>query len=259
MIVGKLSPEQLEGKIVFDNVSFTYKDTGVKALSNLSFTINKGEKVAIVGRTATGKSSIAELLLRMYDIEEGTVFLDGHPLQEYKKEILRKKIGYVPQDVFLFSDSVYNNISFGADNVDQDTIETYAEYASVKDDILRLPKGFETVIGERGVTLSGGQKQRISIARALIRNPDMVILDDCLSAVDTETEQKILNYLRDALKGKTSIIITHRLTSLGDFDKIFLLDDGKIIESGNHESLMELNGAYAELYQMSSMSEASVP
>ncbi len=255
---GTLAPENLKGQIVFDNVSFTYKDTGVEALKNLSFTINQGEKVAIVGRTATGKSSIAELLLRMYDIQEGRILLDGHAIQDYKKEVVRKKIGYVPQDVFLFSDSVYNNISFGIDNATQEVIEQFAEFASVKEDILRLPKGFDTVIGERGVTLSGGQKQRLSIARALIKNPDIVILDDSLSAVDTETEQKILTYLKEALKGKTSIIITHRLTSLTDFDKIFLLDEGKIVESGNHETLMEKNGMYAELFQLSAMSEEAI-
>jgi ATP-binding cassette, subfamily B, multidrug efflux pump len=252
---GDLAPSSVGGSIVFDKVSFTYEDTEIKALDNLSFKINKGEKVAIVGRTASGKSTIAELLLRMYDVNEGTISIDGYPIERYKKEGLRKKIGYVPQDVFLFSDSVYNNISFGVDDVENETVEKFAEFASVKEDILRLPKGFETVVGERGVTLSGGQKQRISIARALIKNPDLVILDDCLSAVDTETENKILGYLKDTLIGKTSIIITHRLTSLGDFDKIFMLENGSIVESGTHDELMNLNGVYADLYQLSAMNE----
>ncbi len=255
LVNGTYNPTQLNGNITFENVTFTYEDTGVQALKNLSFEIKQGQKIGIVGRTAAGKSTIAELLLRMYDVTEGRILLDGRPINEFNRDIIRKKIGYVPQDVFLFSDNVYNNIAFGIENHDKKNIELFADHASVKEDILRLPKGFDTIVGERGVTLSGGQKQRISIARALIKNPDIIIMDDCLSAVDTETEQKILTYLRDALKGKTSIIITHRLTSLGDCDQIFMLDDNGIVEAGTHEELMARNGMYAELYEMSSLSE----
>lgn len=245
---GNIELKSIEGNIEFKNVSFTYKDTGVVALKNLNFRINKGENIAIVGRTASGKSTIAELLLGMYDVTEGSILIDGINICEIENKSLRRHIGYVPQDVFLFSDTVANNIAFGTMNSDKELIDQYAEFASVKEDILRLPEEYDTIVGERGVSLSGGQKQRISIARAFIKKPDVFILDDCLSAVDTETEQKILNYINLTLKGKTAIVITHRLTSLSAFDKILLLENGEITEEGTHHELMSKEGIYAELF-----------
>ena len=246
---GNINLKNCVGDIRFDNVSFTYPDTGIQALKNINLHIKSGERVAIVGKTASGKSTLAELLLGMYLPVSGTISIDGHELKDINKSDLRNFIGYVPQDVFLFSDTVTHNITFGNPDKNQEEAALFAEHASVKEDILRLPQQFDTIVGERGVTLSGGQKQRISIARALIKGPEIVILDDCLSAVDTETEQRILNYLNTALAGKTAIIITHRLSSLTDFDRIYLLDHGQIIEQGSHEELMTMNGAYTELYQ----------
>jgi ATP-binding cassette, subfamily B, multidrug efflux pump len=254
--LGIINVNKIEGNIVYDDVTFVYPDTGVKALNHLSFKIEKGQKIAFVGRTASGKSTIAELLVGMYEVTDGEIRIDGININKLDKQDLRMKIGYVPQDVFLFSDTVSNNIAFGTGSQDQKLIDKYAEFASVKDDILRLPQQYETVVGERGVSLSGGQKQRLTIARAFIKNPDVVILDDSLSAVDTETEQNIMRYLDDVLKDKTAIIITHRVTNLVDFDKIFILENGAIIEEGNHEELMRLCGHYYELYQNSQMVEA---
>jgi ATP-binding cassette, subfamily B, multidrug efflux pump len=251
--VGQHIFKEIKGQIVFDKVNFTYPDSGIEAMKNVSFTIQPGERVAFVGRTASGKSTIAELLLGMYDIHSGTISIDGIDIKEVDRASLRKRIGYVPQDVFLFSDTVANNIAFGTDITDVETIDKYAEFAAVKDDILRLPEQYATVVGERGVSLSGGQKQRISIARAFIKQPDLVILDDCLSAVDTETENSILQYLNVALQNKTSIVITHRVTSLVNFDKIFVIEDGTIIESGTHDTLIDHDGYYAELYQKNMM------
>lgn len=248
---GNINLKNCVGDIRLDNVSFTYPDTGIQALKNINLHIKSGERVAIVGKTAAGKSTLAELLLGMYLPVSGTISIDGHELKDINKSDLRNFIGYVPQDVFLFSDTVTHNITFGNPDKNQEEAALFAEHASVKEDILRLPQQFDTIVGERGVTLSGGQKQRISIARALIKGPEIVILDDCLSAVDTETEQRILNYLNTALAGKTAIIITHRLSSLTDFDRIYLLDHGQIIEQGSHEELMTMNGAYTELYQKS--------
>lgn len=255
IISGKEKIPQLKGLIEFENVNFIYKDSGIHALKNINLTINAGEKIAIVGRTASGKSTFAELLLRIYDVSSGLIKIDGKPIETLNKEDLRIRIGYVPQDVFLFSDSVSNNISFGKFGTNQSEIEKYADYASVKDDIIKLPEGFQTIVGERGVTLSGGQKQRISIARALIKQPDMIILDDCLSAVDTETEHRITQYLNAAMKDKTSIIITHRVSGLFEFDKIVVLDQGEIVEIGKHEELIKQNGLYADLYQNVMMSD----
>ena len=249
------SAGNLEGDIRFDNVSFTYPDTGIEALKNISFHLKKGEKMAIIGKTASGKSTIADLILRMYDVTEGKLMIDNQDVKSINLDNLRRKIGYVPQDVFLFSDSVANNISFGVGSVDQKEAEKYAAHAAIHNEISSLPKGYQTMMGERGVTLSGGQKQRISIARAFIKNPDIVILDDCLSAVDTDTEQQIMQYLNVALKNRTSIIITHRIHNLMEFDKILVLEDGEISEIGTHDELIASGGYYKEILEQQSIGE----
>lgn len=243
----------LHGEIEFKNVSFVYPTTGIKALENISFKINKGQRLAIMGRTASGKTTIAELLMRMFDVSEGEILVDGKNIKEHNLEMIRSKIGYVPQDVFLFSDTISANISFGISDYDKKEIEKYATYASVYDDIVKLPNGFETLVGERGVTLSGGQKQRISIARAFMKNPDIVLLDDALSAVDTTTEQNILSYFQKALSDKTSIIISHRANNLLNYDKIIVLENGQIVEEGTHDDLISADGFYNSVYQQQMM------
>ena len=195
-------------------------------MSKINFNLAAGEKMAIVGRTGAGKTTIADLLLRMYDVTEGRILIDGKNIEDHKLEYLRQRVGYVPQDVFLFSDSVANNIAFGRRDAKLEAIEKFARHAAVYDDIKELSDGFETRVGERGITLSGGQKQRVSIARALIKEPDIMIMDDCLSAVDTTTEKQILSYFNETLANKTVIIITHRIYSHLQFDKIVVLDDG---------------------------------
>lgn len=250
-----ISAENLEGDIRFENVSFTYPDTGIEALKEVSFHLKKGEKMAIIGKTASGKSTIADLILRMYDVTEGKLMIDNQNIKAINLDNLRRKIGYVPQDVFLFSDSVTNNISFGVGEISQEKAEKYAAYAAIHDEISNLPEGYQTMMGERGVTLSGGQKQRISIARAFIKDPDIVILDDCLSAVDTDTEQQIMQYLNVALKNRTSIIITHRIHNLMEFDKILVLEDGRIAEIGTHDELLASGGYYKEMLEQQSIGE----
>lgn len=250
ILSGNESLENIRGKVNFKRISFTYKDTGIQAIKDFNVLINPGEKIAIIGKTASGKSTIAELLLRMYDVDTGAIELDDLDIKKYNLSELRRKIGYVPQDVFLFSDTVHNNIAFGVGEADKALVKEMAENAAVREDLEQLPEGFETKVGERGVTLSGGQKQRVSIARAFIKDPNIVILDDCLSAVDTETEQKILNYLRTACKGKTTIVITHRVSGIFDFDKIIVMDEGKIIESGIPADLAnDKNSYYSGLLQ----------
>ncbi len=237
----------LDGGIEFRNVTFVYPDTGIKALENVSFKIEKGKKLAIIGRTGSGKTTIAELLLRMYDVTSGEILVDGKDIRKLNLNNLRKQIGYVPQDVFLFSDSIENNISFSdAANIQP---EIAAQKASVHEDILGFKEQYKTVVGERGITLSGGQKQRISIARAIIKNPSIIILDDCLSAVDTKTEKTILTNLKEVLNNKTSIIITHRISAMLDFDSIIVLENGTVAEQGTHESLINRKGLYAEMYE----------
>lgn len=245
----------LKGHIVFENVSFVYPDTGIKALENVSFEIKPGQKMAIVGRTGSGKTTIADLLVRMYDVTEGRILVDGIDIREHDLYALRRRFGYVPQDVFLFSDTVLGNISFGKDGITREEAEFYADSAAVHDEIMGLPEGYETVVGERGVTLSGGQKQRISIARAFAKQPDVVLLDDCLSAVDTNTESKILGYLRDALADRTSIIITHRIYGMLEFDRILVLDHHRVAEIGTHETLLASGGYYAEMFEKQSAGE----
>lgn len=240
----------LKGRISFENVEFVYPDTGIKALDGLDFSLEPGQKLAIIGRTGSGKTSVADLLVRMYDVTGGRILIDGKDIREHGLANLRQRIGYVPQDVFLFSDTIKNNIAFGADHEpSQEEVEQFAKHAAVYDDIAGLTLGFETMVGERGVTLSGGQKQRVSIARSLIKRPDIVILDDCLSAVDTNTEQQILGYFNDALADKTAIIITHRIYGLLKFDKIIVLEDGKVAEVGTHEELLANGGYYSEVVE----------
>lgn len=238
---------EFDGEIEFRNVSFTYPHTGIQALKNISFKVRRGQKLAILGRTASGKSTIADLLLRFYDVTEGQILIDGQDIRKLDLYNLRDKIGYVPQNVFLFSNSLEKNIKFGVSDASIEEVKQYAENASVRKDIDELPKQFDTIIGERGVTLSGGQKQRVSIARALIKNPDIIILDDCLSALDANTEYKILNYLENSLDDKTSIIITHRISNLIEFDKIIVLENGELVEEGTHDSLIARNGYYTQI------------
>ena len=234
--------------INFANVDFTYPHTGIHAIKDFSLVIDKGQKIAIVGRTGSGKSTIAQLLLRMYDAQQGLIRYDKVPIDKIDIQWLRSQISYVPQDVFLFSETVQNNIAFGVDSASLEAVIQAATIAGIHNEIEGFSKGYQTMIGERGVTLSGGQKQRISIARALLKDPSLVIFDDCLSAVDAKTEKEILNNLNIWWKDKTAVIITHRIFSLLQFDKVIVLDDGKIIEQGTHADLLQKNGFYAEMY-----------
>ncbi|MBL4585642.1 MAG: ABC transporter ATP-binding protein [Flavobacteriales bacterium] len=246
-----LRPTEIKGNIAFKDVAFVYPDSGIKALDGISFEVKKGESLAILGRTGSGKSTIASLIMRTYDITAGNLLMDGKELRDLNLNSLRSNIGYVPQDVFLFSDTIGKNIAFGmpADSTTEQQIFKAARQADIYDNIIGFPEGFSTRVGERGITLSGGQKQRISIARAIIRNPQLLIFDDCLSAVDTETEEKILSHLKDLMEGKTSIIISHRVSSVKHADQIIVLEHGKIIEHGTHSELLAKKGAYDSLYQ----------
>jgi ATP-binding cassette subfamily B protein len=240
--------KEIQGHIVFNDVSFTYKDSGIEALKNISFEVNPGESLAIIGTTGSGKSTIANLICRMFDVTKGGIDIDDTKIEDYNLSSLRGQIGYVPQDVFLFSKSIKDNIAFGSDNSPMDKIVQAAKDADLFNNVKELKNGFETVLGERGITLSGGQKQRVSIARALIREPQIIILDDCLSAVDTKTENAILNNLKRIMVGRTSIIISHRVSSAKLADKVIVLDDGYIIEHGTNESLMAKKGVFKSLY-----------
>ncbi len=239
----------LQGHIVFENVSFTYPDTGIMALENVSFEVKPGQKMAIIGRTGSGKTTIADLLVRMYDVTSGRILVDGRDIREHDLPNLRRRFGYVPQDVFLFSDTVLANISFGNPDLSPPEAEFFAKSAAVHEEIMGLPNGYETLVGERGVTLSGGQKQRVSIARAFAKKPDVVLLDDCLSAVDTNTESRILGYLDNALADKTAIIITHRIYGMLQFDNIIVLENHTIRQQGTHDQLISQGGYYAELFE----------
>ncbi|TYP98295.1 ATP-binding cassette subfamily B protein [Tenacibaculum adriaticum] len=242
-------PTKIKGKIDFKNVSLTYDDTNITALKNLNFTVEKGETLAILGNTGSGKSSIVNLISRLYDTTEGTILIDNIPIKECNLNDLRNQIGFVPQDPFLFSDTIENNIKFGKEDATEEEIITAAKNAVIHDNIIEFKDGYKTILGERGVTLSGGQKQRTSIARAIIKNPEILIFDDCLSAVDTETEEKILSNLERVSKNKTTFIISHRVSSAKNADKIIVLDDGKIIQQGTHNQLITLKGYYKELYE----------
>jgi ATP-binding cassette subfamily B protein len=252
------APIEHINQIEFKHVTFVYPDTGIQALTDISFHINKGEKIAIVGKTGSGKSTIAELLLRTYDIEQGKICINDYNLKDIDLIDFRQKTGYTPQEVFLFSDTVQNNILFGSESTkDKEKVEKYATITHVHNDILQLPKQYETIVGERGIMLSGGQKQRISIARSLIKEPELVVLDDCLSAVDAKTEKIILDNLHQNLQNKTVIFITHRIFAAMSFDKIIVLNDGKIAEQGNHTTLIKKKGIYFDLYQLQQTTETN--
>ncbi|MCJ8209994.1 ABC transporter ATP-binding protein/permease [Mucilaginibacter sp. RS28] len=246
---------QVKGEIRFNNVSFTYPDTGIQALKNVSFTARPGEMVAIIGRTGSGKSTIANLIMRMYDVTDGDIAIDGVTLPTLELNTYRSQVGFVPQEVFLFSDTIARNIAFSADKMDLPAVEQAAKDASVYQNIVEFDKGFDTMIGERGITLSGGQKQRVSIARAIFKQPQILILDDCLSAVDTKTEEEILNNMGSIMNNKTSIIIAHRISTIKNADQILVLDHGTIAERGTHESLMEQKGIYFDLYEKQLLEE----
>ena len=249
----------LKGHIEFKNVSFTYPDTGIKALNNLSFEVKPGEFLAIIGRTGSGKSTLANLLMRMYDPDSGIILIDGKPLKDLNLTDYRGQTGFVPQEVFLFSDTIANNIAFGQSTTESIEIEQAAKDAAVYNNIIEFEEGFATMIGERGITLSGGQKQRVSIARALIKSPRLLIFDDCLSAIDTKTEEEILNNMGKSMTGKTSIIIAHRVSTIKNADKILVLEDGEIKEQGNHDALIEANGIYKDLHEKQLLEEQEFP
>ena len=249
---------EVQGAIEFRNVSFTYPDTGITALSNVSFKIPAGGTLAIVGHTGSGKSTIAELIGRMFDVTSGTVLIDGVPIQRVKLETLRSRLGFVPQDVFLFSDSICNNIAFRLEPADDlnERVEQAARAAQVHDNIVDFPNGYDTLLGERGITLSGGQKQRVSIARAIIGRPRILLFDDALSAVDTATEEAILRELRGVMKGRTTVIISHRISAVRDADHIIVLDHGRLVEEGTHAELLKHGGPYAQLHEEQLLEEA---
>lgn len=248
IIDGDIIP-QLSGDIHVENLNFTYPETGIQAIKNISFHIKAGSNLAIIGKTGSGKSTLANLLLRMYDPDTGSIRYDGQQLTSLKIGSLRHQIGYVPQQVFLFSDTIGNNIAFGLDESNPALIAQAAKDAAVYENIMGFEKGFDTAIGERGITLSGGQKQRLSIARALIKDPKILIFDDCLSAIDTKTEEEILHNLARIMKGKTSILIAHRISTIKNADLILVMDNGQIIEQGTHQALMARRSAYYELHE----------
>lgn len=240
----------IQGGIRFEHVSFVYPDTGIKALNNVSFEILPGESVAIIGTTASGKSTLANLILRLFDIQDGQIYIDGIELKKLDLSYYRSQLGYVTQEVFLFSDTITNNVKFGKEDATDEEVVKATQEAEVYHNIMGFPEGFNTKVGERGITLSGGQKQRISIARALIRKPQVLLLDDSLSAVDTVTENRILHHLKGI--GKTTILISHRISNARLADKIILMDEGKVIDVGTHEELLSKGGLYAELHESQS-------
>jgi ATP-binding cassette subfamily B multidrug efflux pump len=243
-------PVEIQGNIEFKNVSFTYDDTNIQALKNVSFSVKKGETIAIFGKTGSGKSTILSLVSRLYDVKEGEILIDGVPVDQINLEGLRKNMAVVPQDAFLFSDTIKNNIRFGKQEASDEEIIEVARLAAVHDNIAGFANGYETILGERGISLSGGQKQRVSIARALLKDAKILLLDDCLSAVDTETEETILSNLGKVMENKTTFIVSHRVSAARNADKIIVLDEGKIIEQGSHNELISQNGYYKELYEM---------
>jgi ATP-binding cassette subfamily B protein len=239
----------INGEILFENVRFVYPDSGIVAIKNFSMHVRAGETVAILGTTGSGKTTLANLLTRMYDASSGEIRIDNVPIQEYNLMSVREQMGYVPQDVFLFSDTISNNVRFGKPDLSQERVEQAIRDADLYQNVLGFPEQFDTRVGERGVTLSGGQKQRLSIARAIVRDPRILILDDCLSAVDTNTENIILNNLQRIMQNRTSVVISHRVSSAKLADHIIMLDEGEIVEQGTHSDLISRNGAYRELYE----------
>ena len=237
------------GDIKFDKVSFTYKETGIQAIKNISFTVKEGETLGIIGSIGSGKSTLAELLCRISDVNSGTISIGGENIKNVNLYDLRSAIGYVPQESFLFSDSIYNNIAFGKQECTEDEVIHAAKKAGIYNNIKQFKNQFKTIIGERGVTLSGGQKQRLSIARALIRKPKIMLLDDCLSAVDTKTEELILNNIKEQSQNNTCIIISHRISSIKHANQIILLNEGEIIEQGDHNTLVKKNGEYSKIFK----------
>jgi ATP-binding cassette subfamily B protein len=244
-----LNSTKIEGSIEFKNVSFTYDDTNITALKNLSFKLEKGKTLAILGNTGSGKSTIINLIARLYDVDSGKILIDNLPIEQLNLDTLRQSIGFVPQEAFLFSDTIKNNIKFGDENASNSTIEKAAKDAYIHHNIIDFNEGYETFVGERGVTLSGGQKQRVSIARAIIKEPKILIFDDCLSAVDTETEEIILNNLYEISKNKTTIIVSHRISSIKNADTVIVLENGEIIQKGTHNELVNIEGYYKELFE----------
>ena len=250
LISDKSLKKEIIGEIEFENVSFIYPESGIQALEDFTIKIERGQTLAIIGSTGSGKSTIANLICRLFDVGTGVLRIDGVDIRDYDVQNLRGQIGYVPQDVFLFSDSIAKNIAFGSNNLQHEKIIKASIDADLHENIKDLPEGFNTILGERGITLSGGQKQRLSIARALVRDPRILILDDSLSAVDTKTENNILNNLKEIMEGRTSIIISHRVSSAKLADNIVVIHDGRIVEQGNHDSLLDEMGAYFELHQI---------
>jgi len=238
----------IQGNIEFKNVSFTYDDTNIIALKNISFSLNMGETLAIVGKTGSGKTTVLDLISRMYDTSEGVIEIDNIPIKDVNLQSLRSAISIVPQDAFLFSETIQDNIKFGKEDATEEEVIAAAKFASVHKNIIGFNKGYDTILGERGITLSGGQKQRVSIARAIIKNPNILLLDDCLSAVDTETEEEILSNIEHMTQNKTTIIVSHRISSAKNADKIIVLDNGNIIQNGTYEDLIEKDGYFKELY-----------
>ncbi len=249
-------PFVLQGKVEFRNVSFIYPDTGIKALDQVSFTIEAGKSLAVIGKTGSGKSTVASLIGRLYDVSNGAIFIDGRDIRELNLYDLRKAIGYVPQEAFLFSDDIARNISFGVSNATMEQTEAAAKNAEVHSNIIDFPQAYQTRVGERGITLSGGQKQRISIARAIIKEPRFLIFDDCLSAIDTETEENILSNLKRLIDKRTTLIISHRMSSVKHADEILVLEDGHIAEQGTHENLMKKDGYYKKMYEQQLMEDS---
>jgi len=246
---------EIGGEIEFRNVSFTHKGAHRPALSDINLTVRKGTTLAVVGYTGCGKSTLVNLIPRLYDVSVGEILIDGIDIRRIPLDVLRSNIGYVPQETFLFSDSLWENISYGVDNGTLEHVLSAAQISQIAKDVDEFPKAYDTMIGERGITLSGGQKQRTSIARAVMRNPKILILDDALSSVDTFTEEEILRRLRDVMKHRTSIIISHRISTVKAADMIIVLDEGKTVQQGTHDELVAKGGIYAELYEKQLLEE----